>query len=136
VFVNGTFDILHSGHINLLNAARRYGNYLLVAIDCDERVKQLKGQGRPFNDEKNRKLILENLKAVDGVVIFKSDQHLVDIIKEYQPDIMVKGSDWRGKTIVGELHVKKIVFHERDNNESTTKTIEDFIDRRRLRGRL
>ena len=62
VFVNGTFDVLHPGHINLLKAARELGNYLLVGIDTDARVKEKKGSDRPFNDQNNRKYILENIK--------------------------------------------------------------------------
>ncbi len=72
------------------------------------------------------------LKPVDSVVSFNSDKELEDIIKRYKPDVMVKGSDWRGKKIVGEEYCKEIVFFERTNNESTTNTLQDFVDRRRM----
>jgi D-beta-D-heptose 7-phosphate kinase/D-beta-D-heptose 1-phosphate adenosyltransferase len=72
------------------------------------------------------------LKPVNNVVSFNSDEELLDIIKRYEPDVMVKGSDWRGKTIVGEEYCKEVVFFERTNNESTTKTLQDFVDRRRV----
>jgi D-beta-D-heptose 7-phosphate kinase/D-beta-D-heptose 1-phosphate adenosyltransferase len=72
------------------------------------------------------------LKPVTNVVSFNSDEELSDIIKRYEPDVMVKGSDWRGKTIVGEEYCKEVVFFERTNNESTTKTLQDFVDRRRV----
>ena len=63
---------------------------------------------------------------------FNSDEDLAAIIKRYEPDVMVKGSDWRGKKIVGEEYCKEVVFFERTNNESTTKTLQDFVDRRRM----
>ena len=72
------------------------------------------------------------LKPVNSVAVFDTDEELVDIIKRYEPDVMVKGSDWKGKTILGEEYCKKIVFYERTNGQSTTKTIEDFITRRQL----
>ena len=72
------------------------------------------------------------LKPVNNVVSFDSDKELIDIIRRYKPDVMVKGSDWRGKTIVGEEYCREVVFFERTNDESTTKTLQDFVDRRRV----
>jgi D-beta-D-heptose 7-phosphate kinase/D-beta-D-heptose 1-phosphate adenosyltransferase len=132
IFVNGAFDVLHTSHLDLLNFAKSLGDYLLVAIDTDYRVKCNKGQERPFNNFATRKAIMLNLKAVDEVQSFETDQQLIDIIRNYSPDIMVKGSDWRGKRIIGEQYCRDIVFFERINDESTTKTIEDFIARRQL----
>lgn len=136
VFVNGTFDILHYGHIDLLNSAKKLGDYLLVAIDSDRRIKEKKGNDRPVNKEINRFTIMHNLKPVDEVKIFDSDQELIDIIKNYMPDVMMVGSDWKFKPIIGGEYAKKIVFFERDNDESTTKTLENFINRRPLPGCL
>lgn len=130
VFVNGSFDILHAGHLDLLNYAKSQGNYLLVAIDSDRRIAEKKGYDRPFNDETNRSALMSNLKSVDEVKIFDSDQELIDIIKDYSPDIMIVGSDWRLKTIIGGEYAKEIVFYERVNSESTTKTIQRYLDRR------
>jgi D-beta-D-heptose 7-phosphate kinase/D-beta-D-heptose 1-phosphate adenosyltransferase len=132
VFVNGAFDVLHSGHLDLLSFAGRLGGHLLVAIDTDEKIRYNKGADRPFNNLKNRKHLMSMLKPVTNVVSFNSDKELSDIIKRYEPDVMVKGSDWRGKTIVGEEYCKEVVFFERTNNESTTKTLQDFVDRRRV----
>jgi rfaE bifunctional protein nucleotidyltransferase chain/domain len=129
IFVNGTFDILHSGHIGLLNYAKSLGDILLVAIDSDERVAEKKGLDRPINNQTTRKLILENLKAVDGVEIFGSDIELTNIIKKYSPDIMIVGSDWRGKTVIGSEYAKELIFYERTSDESTTKTLNNFISR-------
>ena len=132
VFVNGAFDVLHSGHLDLLDFAGMLGGHLLVAIDTDARIEYNKGIGRPFNPLSIRKHIMSMLKPVNSVRVFDTDEELVDIIKQYQPDVMVKGSDWRGKTILGEEYCKEIVFYERTNGQSTTKAIEDFITRRQL----
>lgn len=130
IFVNGSFDVLHTGHLDLLNTAKSYGDYLLVAIDTDRRISEKKGPDRPFNDQETRVALMSNLKAVDSVKIFDSDQELIDIIKEYSPDIMVVGSDWRLKTVVGGQYASEIKFFERTNGESTTKTLQRYIDRR------
>lgn len=128
IFVNGTFDILHAGHIQLLNYAKSLGDVLLVAIDTDRRVKQLKGNERPINNQEDRKLFLYNLKSVDTVMLFDSDQELIKIIKEYQPDIMVKGSDYQGKKIIGEEYIKRVIFYEHTGH-STTGLIQRITNR-------
>lgn len=127
VVVNGTFDIVHSGHLALLNYAKSLGDRLVVAIDADARVRELKGAGRPINTEVERKLLLENLRAVDEVKIFRTDQELVDIIKDCS--IMVKGSDYRGQPIVGADVIANIVFFERINGYSSTEKIQHIVDR-------
>jgi D-beta-D-heptose 7-phosphate kinase/D-beta-D-heptose 1-phosphate adenosyltransferase len=132
VFVNGAFDVLHSGHLDLLDFAGMLGGHLLVAIDTDARIEYNKGIGRPFNPLSIRKHIMSMLKPVNSVTVFDTDEELVDLIRQYQPDVMVKGSDWKGKTILGEEYCKEIVFYERTNGQSTTKAIEDFITRRQL----
>lgn len=130
IFVNGTFDVLHTGHLDLLNWARGLGHYLLVAIDSDRRITEKKGPSRPFNNEINRLMLMQNLKAVDEVKIFDSDAGLIDIIRDYKPCIMVVGSDWRGKTVIGSEYAGRVEFYERVNDESTTKTIQRYLDRR------
>jgi rfaE bifunctional protein nucleotidyltransferase chain/domain len=132
VFVNGAFDVLHSGHLDLLDFAGMLGGHLLVAIDTDARIEYNKGIGRPFNPLSIRKHIMSMLKPVNSVRVFDTDEELVNIIRQYEPDVMVKGSDWKGKTILGEEYCKEIVFYERTNGQSTTKAIEDFITRRQL----
>lgn len=129
IIVNGSFDLLHPGHIRLLNYAKSLGDYLLVAIDTDDRIRNLKGESRPYNTQYERTTLLENLKSVDEVKVFDSELELVNIIKEYQPDTMVKGSDYRGTAVVGEEFCGEIVFLERDEY-STTRKIQSFIDRR------
>lgn len=123
IFVNGSFDIVHPGHIHLLNYARSLGDQLLVAIDSDARIRQLKGGSRPVNTESERRLLLYNLKSVDTVMTFDTDQDLINIIKEYQPDIMVKGSDYRNQPIIGAEYCESIVFFDRIEQYSTTNKI-------------
>ena len=93
VMVNGTFDVLHPGHVALLNTARSYGDHLIVAIDTDRRVKELKGEDRPINNQYDRRIMLSNLKAVDIVEIFDSKEELITLMQRYKPDVYVKGSD-------------------------------------------
>ena len=127
IVVNGTFDILHSGHLALLNHARSLGDYLVVAIDSDRRVKELKGADRPVNTQAERQELLSNLRAVDEVIVFDSDQELVDIIAECA--IMVKGSDYRGRAIVGEHVIPEIIFFERIHGFSTTEKLQYIVNR-------
>lgn len=127
VIVNGTFDIVHLGHLELLNYAKSLGDYLIVAIDTDSRVTKLKGPGRPINHQIERKVLLQNLKAVDEVRLFNSDQELIDIIKECS--IMVKGSDYEGKPIVGEHDIAEIVFFKRLDGYSSTQKIQHIANR-------
>lgn len=128
IVVNGTFDILHPGHVEMLNYARSLGAYLLVLIDSDRRVKELKGNTRPVNSQRDRQFLLKNLKAVNDVWIFDSDKELVEKIKFFTPDIMVKGSDYINTPIIGQEFVKRIEFYDRTNH-STTKIIEHIVNR-------
>ena len=129
IIVNGTFDILHPGHVAMLNTARGLGDYLVVCTDTDRRVRELKGENRPINNQIDRKVMLQNLKAVDIVEFFDSEEELIALIKLYKPSVMVKGSDYRGQRIVGEAHVPKVFYYDRVGDYSTTKTIQDIIDR-------
>lgn len=127
VFVNGTFDIIHTGHLELLVYAKSLGDHLTVAIDSDRRVNSLKGTTRPINNEQERYFLLKNLKPVDSVEIFDTDEELINLIKDC--DIMVKGSDYKGKPIVGEDVCKKIIFFDKINGYSTTQKIQDITAR-------
>lgn len=127
IIVNGTFDILHSGHLALLNYARSLGDYLVVAIDSDRRVKELKGTDRPVNTQVERAELLSNLRAVDEVRVFDCDQELIDIVTECS--IMVKGSDYRGRSIVGDHVITEIIFFERINGFSTTEKLQYIVNR-------
>jgi rfaE bifunctional protein nucleotidyltransferase chain/domain len=129
IVVNGTFDILHRGHIEMLEYAKSLGDYLLVCIDTDTRVKQLKGPERPINNQSDRSFMLNALKCVDAVWYFADEAELEYILETYQPDIMVKGSDYEHKPIVGEHLCKEIKFYELVSNYSTTKLIQRITDR-------
>ena len=130
IFVNGTFDILHRGHLELLNYAKSLGDYLCVGIDTDGRVREKKGLTRPIHNQDERKFFLENLKAVDEVKLFSSDEELEGLVKSFKPDIMVVGSDWKGKSVIGSYYATKLIFFDRIGDYATTKTIQDIIDRR------
>lgn len=129
IIVNGTFDLLHPGHIAMLNTARSLGDYLVVCIDTDRRVKELKGNTRPVNDQNFRRIMLQNIKSVDIVELFDSQEDLIRLIELYKPDIMVKGSDWKGKSVVAEQYVKEIFWYDRINEYSSTKIIQSITDR-------
>lgn len=122
VWVNGTFDVLHVGHINLLEFAASLGD-VRVGLDTDKRVKELKGNSRPFNNQEDRKKMLESLKFVKEVVLFDSRQELIDSVRNYQPDIMVIGDDYKDQVVYGSEHAKKLVFFEKLPAYSTTKIL-------------
>jgi D-beta-D-heptose 7-phosphate kinase/D-beta-D-heptose 1-phosphate adenosyltransferase len=128
VFVNGTFDIVHVGHLKMLAYAKSLGTRLIVGIDSDERVKKLKGTNRPINNEYERFFMLTQNKWVDGVIIFDTDEELVDLVRDC--DIMVKGSDYKDKPIIGDKLCKRIVFFDILDEYSTTKKIQHIAGRR------
>ncbi len=112
----------------MLNYAKSLGDFLVVAIDTDKRVKELKGSSRPINNQWDRMFLLDNLRAVDTVCFFETDLDLIEIIKQYQPNIMVKGSDYINMPILGSEYCKDIRYYDRTSH-STTKTIQDIINR-------
>lgn len=126
VFTNGVFDILHRGHIELLHFSKSQGDYLIVAIDSDERVKSRKGNDRPINTFLDRKFLLESIKYVDIVVGFNTIEDLRILHKNYEPDVVVKGSDWDEKYIRkmdGICDKSKIMLYPLVDKYSTTNTI-------------
>ena len=129
VFVNGTFDLLHPGHISLLNYAKSLGNYVIVGIDTDDRVREKKGPTRPIYNQEDRGLMLIALEAVDEVTYFDSDESLEALIKEVKPDIMVVGSDWKDKSVIGSYWAADLKFFNRIEEYATSKTVQCIIDR-------
>lgn len=123
VFVNGTFDVLHLGHLRLLNYAKSQGDKLLVAIDTDNRVRSKKGLCRPFNNFDERKEFLLGLGAVDEVTSFETDDDLRTIIKNYSPDLMIVGSDWKNGDVLGSEYARRLEFFNRIEPYSTTRII-------------
>jgi len=124
IWVNGCFDILHKGHLQMLQFARSLGENLRVGIDSDYKVKLNKGANRPYNTEQDRKFMLEGFSCVDEVVIFKTADELEEMIREYSPEIMVVGSDWKGKPVVGSEGADKVVYFDRVGDYSTTAILE------------
>ncbi len=100
VFTNGCFDILHRGHVELLEQARALGDFLLLGLNSDTSVSRLKGEERPLVNERDRAYILSRLEAVDAVCLFDEDTPL-ELIRNIKPDILVKGGDYTIETIVG-----------------------------------
>ena len=100
VFSNGCFDILHRGHVEYLAKAAAFGDVMIIGLNTDASVKRLKGQSRPVNDEKARAFVLAGLEFVSAVVLFDDDTPY-NLIKTVQPDVLVKGSDYKPENIVG-----------------------------------
>ena len=123
VFTNGVFDILHVGHLKLLNHAKTLGNKLVVGINSDSSVKKLKGDLRPINGEDTRKESLLELGFVDDVIVFKEDTPL-EAITKLEPDIVVKGGDYTFDTVVGN-HLAKVVIFPTVEGHSTTRIINE-----------
>jgi D-glycero-beta-D-manno-heptose 1-phosphate adenylyltransferase len=106
VFTNGCFDILHRGHVEYLQEAAALGDRLVIGVNSDRSVQRLgKGLDRPINDQDSRALVLAALRCVDAIVIFDEDTPL-ELISAVQPDVLVKGGDWKPEDIVGSDVVK------------------------------
>jgi len=128
-FVNGCFDVMHYGHLKLLEYAKSECDFLVVAIDADRRVRESKGQDRPVNNQEIRKYFLKSLVFVDRVEIFEDDLQLDGLVQKYQPDLMVVGSDYEDKEVIGSRHAKEIRFFERIDGYSTTGILQHTPDR-------
>ena len=100
VFSNGCFDILHRGHVEYLSKAAAFGDVMVIGLNTDASVRRLKGPSRPVNDEKARAFVLAGLECVTAVVLFDEDTPY-NLIKTVQPDVLVKGSDYKPEDIVG-----------------------------------
>lgn len=122
VWINGTFDVLHIGHIKLIDFAKSFGS-IRVGLDTDERVREKKGIHRPFNKLENRMEFISAIKGVDSVVSFGTDAELRNCIKEYEPDVMVIGGEYKYKEIIGLEYVPKIEFFDKIEGISTTKIL-------------
>jgi len=134
VFTNGCFDVLHYGHVKYLQRARRLGDFLIVGLNSDRSVRQLKGKGRPIFPVHDRAGILAGLACVDYISVFNESTPL-SLINQVKPDILVKGGDWASKDIVGAAEVKawggvvrRITLLK---GRSTTNILRRFDKRRR-----
>lgn len=122
VWVNGTFDIVHIGHIRLLEYASTFG-IVRVGLDEDKRVSEKKGKGRPFNTLSDRMDFISSIRYVDSVVPFGSDDELVNRICEWKPDILVIGDDYQYEQIIGVEYVPIIKFFNKIEGISTSKIL-------------
>jgi len=132
VFTNGCFDILHSGHVDYLSKARQLGDFLVVGLNSDFSIKNIKGEKRPIINEKERAELLDNLKCVDYVTLF--DENTPEqLISNLIPDILVKGADWELNKIIGREIVEAnggvVKTIEFSCNQSTSKIINLIIER-------
>ncbi|MCL4540248.1 MAG: D-glycero-beta-D-manno-heptose 1-phosphate adenylyltransferase [Bacteroidetes bacterium] len=131
VFTNGVFDIVHIGHVDYLRRAKELGDILVVAINADESVRRIKGPKRPIVGEADRSFVVANLKSVDYVCIFNEDTPY-ETIKLLQPDVLVKGADWKVEDVVGrdivEVRGGKVVTMKYLDGKSTTNIIKRIIE--------
>jgi D-glycero-beta-D-manno-heptose 1-phosphate adenylyltransferase len=127
VFTNGVFDLLHSGHIDVLASARAAGDALIVGLNSDSSVRRLKGPDRPVRTEAERAYVLAALRDVDAVVTFSEDTPL-NLIRHLRPDVLVKGGDYVPDTVVGRDDVEswggRVVIVPLRAGQSTTAIIE------------
>lgn len=132
VFTNGVFDLLHPGHVDVLNAARHAGDALVVGVNSDASVRRLKGESRPVRTQADRVYVVASLEAVDAVAVFEEDTPL-QLVRTLLPDVIVKGGDYSPETIVGAEDVRarggSVVVVPLTAGHSTTSIIE------RLRGK-
>ena len=122
VFTNGCFDIIHMGHVAYLEKAKALGEILIVGLNSDTSVSKLKGENRPINNQHDRAFILSRLKSVDYVIIFEDDTPY-DLIRRIEPDILVKGSDYKNQEIVGSDIAKQVTLIDFIDGYSTTALI-------------
>lgn len=130
VFTNGCFDLLHQGHIDYLAKARSLGDMLIIGLNTDNSIKRLKGNSRPIQDEQSRALILASLLFVDYVVLFDEDTPY-NLIKKIEPNVLVKGADYKKEDIVGydivELNGGKVMTLNYLEGYSTSNIIRKII---------
>jgi len=125
VWVNGTFDVLHPGHIKLLEFAKSQGDHLAVGLDTDERITKNKGEGRPLHSLEHRMFVIGSIKYVDEVFAFSSDDELRELMSAYEPNIHVIGSDYIEQygRIVGIGIADDLVFFDRIEDYSSSRII-------------
>ena len=119
VWTNGTFDILHPGHIELFKVGKSLGDILVVATDTDEKIRKDKGPNKPINNLGDRISMLQSIRYIDEVLYFNDRKQLEDLIQLYNPDILLLGDDWQGGDVVGIEHAKGVRFLPRLNYSTT-----------------
>ena len=119
VWCNGTFDILHLGHIELFKVGASLGKKLIVATDTDEKIRKDKGAFKPVNNLCDRISMLQAIKYIDEVLYFNDRKELEGLIKLYMPDILLLGDDWKGGDVVGKEYAREVRFLPRLNYSTT-----------------
>ena len=127
VWCNGTFDIVHPGHIELFKVGKSLGDKLIVATDTDEKIRKDKGENKPINSLCHRVAILKAIKYIDEVFYFNDRKELEGLIELYSPDILLLGDDWEGGDVVGKEYAREVRFLPR-LNYSTTDIIKKIRD--------
>ena len=132
-WTNGCFDLMHIGHVKYLEEAGRGNRILIVGLNSDASIRKIKGPSRPIVEQRSRAAVLAALESVDFVVIFNEDtpSKVLSVIK---PDILIKGADWKGKSVAGEDLVKKVEFIKFVKGFSTTNIIEKIIKSEKKHG--
>ena len=133
VFTNGCFDILHYGHVSYLEAAKKKNRILVIGLNSDASIRQIKGDQRPIIAQKERAALLAALACVDYITIFNEPTPL-RVIEALKPDVLIKGADWKGKAVVGADVVKayggRVEFIRYINGLSTTHIIQSILAKR------
>ena len=127
VFTNGCFDIIHAGHVDYLEEAKSFGDFLIVGMNSDSSVRRIKGEKRPIVPENYRARVLEGLRTVDCVFIFEEETPL-KVIEAVRPDVLVKGADWPLEKIVGREFAKEVKRIPFRFDISTTKIVERVLE--------
>jgi len=128
VFTNGCFDIIHSGHIKVFKKCRELGDVVIVGLNSDSSIRQLKGEKRPVNSLRDRVEVLSAISYVDYIIVF-NELTPYNLIKELKPDFLVKGGDYKVKDVVGKEFAKKVVIVSLLKNHSTTNIIEKILNK-------
>jgi len=123
IWTNGCFDVLHRGHIELFKYAKSLGTELHVGVDSDNKIKKDKGNNRPFNKLEDRVELLKSIKYIDKVYVFNDADALDELVKRVKPYVLIVGSDWKGKTVIGEEHAQHVRFFDKIKGYSTTETL-------------
>jgi len=127
VFTPGCFDILHHGHIELFKYCRSIGDEVIVGLNSDDSIRKIKGSNRPINNLKSRISVLNSIKYIDKVIVFEEEDPY-NLIKNINPDIMVKGGDYKAEDVIGKDLCEVRIFSYIDGY-STTKSIQRFNSR-------
>lgn len=125
VWINGCFDVLHYGHFKLIDYAKSFGGQLRIGIDSDRRVKESKGDSRPFHNQNQRIFNLLQIEGICDIIVFDSDKELSNAIKNYQPDIFVIGEEYKDRKIIGRNHAKRIEYFPKVGGFSTTGLLDE-----------